>query len=169
MHLHLTETLIPNPQRRTRLLVRNLRTCEQTNRKRRHVTGAQCFGGIDGVQASSLDVCCTAACGTCGGSGCTPANTSSLTANDCCATEILDAGVLCSETGTAPCILSTGEIYRLEVRRRTRIFFFCFLCSLVYRPCVAAHRPKHAAPRRIVGSKITTSFCWNVISVWFGS
>eukprot|EP00903_Cladosiphon_okamuranus_P006298 g6176.t1 len=70
--------------------------------------GAQtCTGGIAGVQSTSLDVCCVAECGTCGGPGCTPANTSSLTANDCCATEISDSGVLCSDTGVAPCILST--------------------------------------------------------------
>lgn len=73
-------------------------------------TAAQstCTGGIAGVQSSSLDVCCTEACGTCGGPGCTPANTSSLTAADCCATEIVDAGVFCTDSGVAPCILSTG-------------------------------------------------------------
>ncbi|CAN0227801.1 unnamed protein product [Scytosiphon promiscuus] len=66
-----------------------------------------CSGGIPGVQSTSLDVCCTEACGTCGGPGCTPANTSSLTAGDCCATEIVEAGVYCSDSGAAPCILST--------------------------------------------------------------
>lgn len=116
--------LIPNPQRRTCLLVCNVRTCEQSNRKRRNVTGAQCTGGIDGVQSTSLDVCCTAECGTCGGPGCTPANTSSLTALDCCATEIVDSGVLCSETGTAPCILSTGKIYRLKDAPPSLLFYF---------------------------------------------
>ncbi|CAM9115958.1 unnamed protein product [Ectocarpus sp. 6 AP-2014] len=70
--------------------------------------GAQtCAGGISGVESTSLDVCCTLECGTCGGVGCTPANTSSLTANDCCATEISESGVMCSDTGVAPCILST--------------------------------------------------------------
>eukprot|EP00752_Nemacystus_decipiens_P008767 g7823.t1 len=69
--------------------------------------GAQCTGGIDGIQSTSTDVCCVAECEACGGPGCTPANTSSLTANDCCVTEILESGVQCSDTGAAPCILST--------------------------------------------------------------
>lgn len=71
--------------------------------------GAQsmCSNGLPGVEASSLDACCVAECGTCGGIGCTPVN-STLTSADCCATEIVDSGSLCSDTGAAPCIITTS-------------------------------------------------------------
>lgn len=68
-----------------------------------------CDGGIEGVQSTSLDVCCVADCGVCGGVGCTPANTSTLTAGDCCTTEISESGVFCDVSGAAPCILTTGK------------------------------------------------------------
>lgn len=73
--------------------------------------GAQsmCSNGLPGVEASSLDACCVAECGTCGGIGCTPVN-STLTSADCCATEIVDSGSLCSDTGAAPCIITTCEL-----------------------------------------------------------
>lgn len=45
----------------------------------------------------------------CGGVGCTPANTSSLTSADCCATEIVESGRFCDVTGVAPCIITTGK------------------------------------------------------------
>ncbi|CAM9402588.1 unnamed protein product [Laminaria digitata] len=44
----------------------------------------------------------------CGGVGCTPDANSTLTSADCCATEIIDSGSLCSETGAAPCIITTS-------------------------------------------------------------
>lgn len=73
-------------------------------------TGAQtCAGGIAGIESG--DVCCVAECATCGGVGCTPSNTSTLTANDCCTTEIAASNQFCSETNTAPCILTTGTLY----------------------------------------------------------
>ncbi|CAM9550846.1 unnamed protein product, partial [Ectocarpus sp. 13 AM-2016] len=73
--------------------------------------GAQtCTDGISGVESTLYDVCCVLECGTCGGVGCTPANTSSLTANDCCATEIVESGSFCSVTGVAPCILEAATL-----------------------------------------------------------
>lgn len=70
---------------------------------------AVCSNGIAGVQATSVDVCCVEACGQCGGPGCDPGNSSTLTAADCCSSEIEQSGVLCDVTGTAPCIITTGE------------------------------------------------------------
>lgn len=68
-----------------------------------------CSNGLEGIQSTSDDVCCVEGCGVCGGVGCTPANTSSLTAADCCASEIIESGVFCETSGAAPCIVTTGE------------------------------------------------------------
>ena len=62
--------------------------------------------GIAGVDKS--DVCCVAECGTCGGSGC-GSRGQDLTADDCCVGRIRDANVYCDDSGTAPCIINSGE------------------------------------------------------------
>ncbi|CAM9694516.1 unnamed protein product [Pylaiella littoralis] len=66
-----------------------------------------CTGDIRGVQSTSEDICCTLECGVCGGEGCNPGNSSTLTAFDCCTAEIESTGVMCIDTQAAPCILST--------------------------------------------------------------
>ena len=67
-----------------------------------------CSNGIAGVEGS--DACCVADCGTCGGSGCgSRARAAGLTADDCCIGRIRDANVFCDDSGTAPCLVSTGE------------------------------------------------------------
>lgn len=72
------------------------------------LTAAQeCSDGTLGVESGSFDVCCVAACGTCGGSGC--GNITGLTAQDCCVEEISLNGTFCVDSSTAPCILSTSE------------------------------------------------------------
>ena len=75
--------------------------------------GAQstCSNGIVGVEATSLDACCVEACGMCGGPGCNPGANSTLTSADCCATEIIDSGALCTDTGAAPCIITICELW----------------------------------------------------------
>ncbi|CAM9604816.1 unnamed protein product [Ectocarpus sp. 12 AP-2014] len=58
-------------------------------------------GGCDGILQGN--VCCSAACGTCGGSGC--GSRAGLTANECCTSTITAANVPC---GSAPCVVD-GE------------------------------------------------------------
>ncbi|CAB1096849.1 MEP10 [Ectocarpus sp. CCAP 1310/34] len=55
-------------------------------------------GSCDGILQG--DVCCSAACGTCGGSGC--GSRAGLTANECCTSTITAANVPC---GSAPCVV----------------------------------------------------------------
>lgn len=85
--------------------------------------GAVCSNGLEGVESTSLDVCCVEACGMCGGVGCAQAggNGSTLTEADCCATEIVDSGVLCVDTGAAPCIITTRE-FLLRLSHESAIF-----------------------------------------------
>ncbi|CAN0202574.1 unnamed protein product, partial [Ascophyllum nodosum] len=59
-----------------------------------------CRNELPGVQSG--DVCCSAECGTCGGTGCSgrPGGR-----DECCVGTISSSGVLCSESGAAPCIV----------------------------------------------------------------
>lgn len=70
--------------------------------------GAICTGEIAGLESANQDVCCVEECGKCGGPGCNPGGNSTLTANDCCVTEIVESNVFCDVSGAAPCIL-TGK------------------------------------------------------------
>ncbi|CAM9145257.1 unnamed protein product [Ectocarpus sp. 12 AP-2014] len=56
--------------------------------------------GDAGVSSGSS--CCEADCGTCGGSGCSSRGSG---AASCCTSNIQSAGILCSNSGAAPCIL----------------------------------------------------------------
>ncbi|CAB1104644.1 unnamed protein product [Ectocarpus sp. CCAP 1310/34] len=58
-----------------------------------------CDGGIVGIQAS--DVCCSASCGSCGGSGCSGRDGGS---DACCGGGVRASGRFCSVTGEAPCM-----------------------------------------------------------------
>lgn len=64
-----------------------------------------CSNGIIGIESSNGAICCVAGCGQCGGVGCSTAGLPDYDAFDCCVTEILDFGVACSVTGTAPCYI----------------------------------------------------------------
>ena len=98
--------------------------------------GAVCTGGIAGVEAVSQPACCVEECGLCGGSGCAEVGgvNSTLTANDCCSSEILESDVFCVDTGVAPCILTAGEsslvchlstLWRPGVCRKRVLDYFC--------------------------------------------
>ena len=54
-------------------------------------------------------MCCSVSCGQCGKPGC-----SSLDAggDSCCTANVLDSGVLCSDSGAAPCIIDEGMKYK---------------------------------------------------------
>lgn len=70
-----------------------------------------CSDGTPGIESNGA--CCVSYCGLCGGEGCSTVGESlKLGADDCCETEILEFGTLCSDTGgTAPCIIGKeGDI-----------------------------------------------------------
>ena len=70
-------------------------------RRRLATTSGSEFVFCDGIPGGGA--CCSAACGECGGSGCSDRGSG---AEDCCTGGILDSGVMCSDTGGAPpCIL----------------------------------------------------------------
>ena len=79
-------------------------------------TANTCRNGFTGFEANG--VCCSASCGTCGGTGCLNLSGGP---DDCCTAAILASGVTCDDSGAAPCILSDVEgvllllyLYRLN-------------------------------------------------------
>ncbi|CAN0179743.1 unnamed protein product, partial [Hapterophycus canaliculatus] len=57
--------------------------------------------GLEGILADDGVTCCLAACGQCGGSGC-----SDIEGTDCCIVDITGAGLTCGVDGVvAPCLL----------------------------------------------------------------
>lgn len=64
-----------------------------------------CTGNIPGIESADGQVCCVAECGQCGGAGCSSAGP----ASECCVTDIISTGVLCSETEMAPCTFVAGK------------------------------------------------------------
>lgn len=77
-----------------------------------------CDGGIPGVQSANGNVCCQIACGICDGSSC-------VGYGDCCEEKIQDSGVLCSVSGTAPCIMESG-VFRVSFPKTWEIKSACF-------------------------------------------
>lgn len=65
-----------------------------------------CSNGIPGVETDNY--CCLKECGTCGGSGCRNRPGGK---EGCCKGAIDDAGVLCDDSGAAPCIMTSGEAW----------------------------------------------------------
>lgn len=65
--------------------------------------GPECSNGLAGY--SEGEICCEESCGMCGGAGCKnfPGGKDS-----CCMGAIEDAGVMCADSGAAPCIME-GE------------------------------------------------------------
>ncbi|CAM9308013.1 unnamed protein product, partial [Laminaria digitata] len=65
--------------------------------------------GLEGVEAdgATATVCCVSGCDPCGGIGC-GGNSNTLSTDDCCIGEIVSSGQLCSDTGSAPCVLDTS-------------------------------------------------------------
>ncbi|CAM9499658.1 unnamed protein product [Ectocarpus fasciculatus] len=61
--------------------------------------------GVAGISSANGDVCCASACGQCGGRDCTEAAlTAGLGDGDCCVSDITKEGVMCADSGAAPCI-----------------------------------------------------------------
>lgn len=77
---------------------------KRATRRSRRLATTSSEPSCDGIQNGSA--CCSAACGECGGFGCSGRGTG---AEDCCTTDILDSGVLCSNTDGAPPCIVDGE------------------------------------------------------------
>lgn len=72
------------------------------------MTTSTCSNGITGIESSNGLACCAVGCGQCGGVGCSTVGLPEYDADDCCSTEIVDFGMSCSVTGSAPCYVN-GE------------------------------------------------------------
>lgn len=60
-----------------------------------------CTNGVPGIENGMGTVCCPSLCGgICGGTGCEAADV-----ENCCAGAIVDSGVYCDDSETAPCII----------------------------------------------------------------
>ena len=69
---------------------------------------SMCSNGIPGVESSNGLACCVAACGMCGGEGCSTVGLPDLDEEDCCVSEIVDFGMPCDTAGAAPCAIFGG-------------------------------------------------------------
>ncbi|CAB1104288.1 unnamed protein product [Ectocarpus sp. CCAP 1310/34] len=81
------------------------------------VTTAQtCDNGLAGVSTGVY--CCTLGCGTCGGSGCS-SRAEGLNGDDCCTSNIASNGILCADSGAAPCIGDVDDDVSTETETET--------------------------------------------------
>ncbi|CAM9126243.1 unnamed protein product, partial [Ectocarpus sp. 4 AP-2014] len=81
------------------------------------VTTAQtCDNGLAGVSTGVY--CCTLGCGTCGGSGCS-SRAAGLNGDDCCTSNIASNGILCADSGAAPCIGDIDDDVPTETETET--------------------------------------------------
>ncbi|CAN0372924.1 unnamed protein product [Ascophyllum nodosum] len=64
---------------------------------------SNCSNGLNGVKNALGTVCCPETCGVCDGSDCSSIH--GTTADDCCASNIIDSGMYCGDGVEAPCTL----------------------------------------------------------------
>ncbi|CAM9620047.1 unnamed protein product [Ectocarpus fasciculatus] len=64
-----------------------------------------CSTGIPGIESSDGAVCCPISCTQCGGAGCSTVGLPEYGAESCCSSDVLSAGVSCSVSEEAPCVL----------------------------------------------------------------
>ncbi|CAB1100464.1 unnamed protein product [Ectocarpus sp. CCAP 1310/34] len=64
-----------------------------------------CSTGIRGIESSDGAVCCPLGCTQCGGEGCSTVGLPEYGAESCCQSDVLSAGVSCSVSEEAPCVL----------------------------------------------------------------
>ncbi|CAM9946003.1 unnamed protein product [Ascophyllum nodosum] len=74
-----------------------------------NLAGSGCGSGISGIKSGRGEICCVKGCGKCGGSGCGAID--GYTADECCEGNIESSGVLCEDTGEAPCIIDTSILW----------------------------------------------------------
>ncbi|CAN0056993.1 unnamed protein product [Pylaiella littoralis] len=69
-----------------------------------------CSNGIEGIDGNGV-VCCPLGCGQCGGTGCgSSGKANGLDGDSCCGGGIKDSGILCSDSGSAPCIIDEDSV-----------------------------------------------------------
>lgn len=67
-----------------------------------------CINGQTGVQDPDTDVCCPLECGDqCGGDNC--GTIPGVNASQCCSTQIIASGAVCSDTVLPPCVVVASE------------------------------------------------------------
>ncbi len=66
----------------------------------------ECSNGLAGYESD--EVCCPLSCGSCGGDDCQGLG------DGCCASDVKETGVLCSEAREAPCFMD-GESKKVEL------------------------------------------------------
>ena len=64
-----------------------------------------CSNGYTGIESSNGLACCVAECGQCGGVGCSTVGLPDLGGEACCSSDIVDFGVSCEDTDSAPCYI----------------------------------------------------------------
>lgn len=74
----------------------------------------ECSNGVPGVESTSGDVCCAAACGSCGGKRC-------VGTGGCCEDYIKDKKVMCEDSGEAPCIIKGGSLGFASMQLDSRV------------------------------------------------
>ena len=108
-----------------------------------------CNNGLPGYEAAN--VCCALECGQCGGVGC-----SQLPGGkECCTSDVLATGMLCSESGTAPCIIDDAGDDGCEK--------FWKMCAI----CIVSRR---IAPDGVPGNPVVSvlsSYRVNIRSAWY--
>ncbi|CAM9219812.1 unnamed protein product [Scytosiphon promiscuus] len=66
---------------------------------------SRCINGVEGIDGNGK-ICCPVGCNRCGGVGCTSVGAAAgLGGASCCGQAVKASGVLCSESGSAPCIV----------------------------------------------------------------
>lgn len=93
-----------------------------TNLKMNLSTVETCRNGLVGYDNNEATVCCDIHCEQCGGPGCGSPTISVVSANDFCASNILDNNELCSVTESASCVMDTagdpvGELQQCKTFR----------------------------------------------------
>ncbi|CAM9219746.1 unnamed protein product [Scytosiphon promiscuus] len=70
---------------------------------------SRCSNGMEGIDGNGV-LCCPIGCQQCGGAGCTSSGAAAgLGGDSCCRQGVIASGVLCRESGSAPCIIEEGS------------------------------------------------------------
>ena len=66
-----------------------------------------CKNGLPGVPSAGGGICCAPECDKCGGSDCSAQDAGG---ENCCVDPIEMSGILCSESGAAPCLIDDDQV-----------------------------------------------------------
>lgn len=104
-----------------------------------HVVPVTCSNDMVGFQNNECSVCCDVGCDQCRGPGCGRQSYTGLSANACCADNILGNEELCSLTQTARCVLDLVLAFHHKKKVLACGFevepsggYVCALCAIRY-------------------------------------